>query len=156
MRLLRRAPRKGVALLLIVILICSTAMVGMLTYMGTVAVGAARVHHQRDTVQAVYAAESGIEIAIAQANTGNVPSGSLTGTVGGAFYTTTVARDGAQLTITSDGLQQRPGRTDLIRRVEVRCHRHNGTWHSAMWRTLPPPEISTVHPADIGPEVEGS
>ena len=151
---MRRNRRQGAALLLAVVLVCSAAMLGMATYLATVAVGASRVQHQRDTVQCVYAAESGIELAIARANRGDMTAETITGSVGTAFFATHVRRTRGKLIVTSDGLQERPGRADLVRRIEVQCEKSAGKYVVSSWLALPPPETSAIKPAPISPQEE--
>ncbi len=141
-------------MLLAVILVGTAAMLGMAAYVTTVAVGAARVQHQRDTLQCVYAAESGIELAMARANRGVIADGPIAGSVGTALFTARAVQTDGKLTITSDGIQQRPGRAQLVRRIEVVCRRSNGTYQISRWRTLPPPEPEAIEPAPIGPQEE--
>ena len=106
---MRTRRRRGAATLAAMLLLCTVIMLGMATYVTAVAAGAAHLAHQRDTVQCVYAAESGIELALAQANRGAMSSEPITGACGTAFYRATVERHGAGLAITADGTQPRPG-----------------------------------------------
>ena len=152
---MRHNRRRGAAILLAVILVCGATMLGLATYVATVAVAAGRVQHQRDTVQCVYAAESGIELARACANSGDIPREPMTGSVGNAFFTTQVRQADGSLIITSDGLVERPGKADLVRRIEGRCALRGGRYVVSNWQTLPPPETATVPPsgpAAIEPE----
>lgn len=141
---MRTNRRRGAAALAAMLLLCTAIMLGMATYVAGVAAGAARVTHQRDTVQCVYAAESGIELALARVNRGEMPSEPITGACGTAFYRATVEQDGTRLVITADGTQPRPGRADLARRVKVRCARSDGLYVVTRWETLPPPDVPSV------------
>ncbi len=134
--------RRGAAALAAMLILCTVIILGMATYVTAVAAGAARLAHQRDTVQCVYAAESAIELVLAQANRGDMPSEPLIGACGSAFYQATVERDGARLVITADGTQPRPGRADLARRVRVECTRRDGAYVVTRWETPPPPDMS--------------
>ena len=151
---MRRSSRRGAALLLAVVVLCTAALFGMATYLATVAVGAARVQHQRDTVQCVYAAESGIELAMARANRGDIPAQPVTGSVGTALFTTQVRRADGKLLMVSDGTQQRPGRADLVRRLQVQCQRSGGSYLVTDWQSVPPPETTAIEPAPISPQEE--
>ncbi len=151
---MRRNGRRGAALLLAVVLLCTAALFGMATYMATVAVGAARVQHQRDTVQCLYAAESGIELAMARANRGDIPTQPLTGSVGSAFFTAQVRRANGKLLMISDGTQPRPGRADLVRRLQVHCQHSGGSYLVTAWQPVAPPETTAIEPAPISPQEE--
>ncbi len=144
---MRHNRRRGAAILLAVVLVCGATMLGLATYVATVAVAAGRVQHQRDTVQCVYAAESGIELARARANSGDVPREPITGSVGNAFFATQVREADGVLIMTSDGLVERPGKADLVRRIEGRCALRRGRYVVSNWKTLPPPETATVRPS---------
>jgi len=139
---MRTGRRRGAAALAAMLLLCTVIMLGMATYVTAVAAGAARLAHQRDTVQCVYAAESAIELALAQANRGAMPSEPITGACGTAFYRATVERHGAGLAITADGTQPRPAWADLARRVRVECARRGGAYVVTRWETPPPPDMS--------------
>ena len=152
---MRRSRRRGAAILLAVILVCGATMLGLATYVATVAVAASRVQHQRDTVQCVYAAESGIELARARANSGDISPEPITGSVGNGFFTTQVRQADGSLIMTSDGLVERPGKADLVRRIEGRCALRGGRYVVRSWESLPPPETATVRPsgpASVEPE----
>jgi hypothetical protein len=149
---MRRNRRRGVVVLLAVVLVCGATMLGLATYVATVAVAAGRVQHQRDTVQCVYAAESGIDLARARINSGEIPREPLVGSVGNGFFTTEVRQADGVLIITSDGLVERPGRANLVRRIEGRCALRGGRYVLMNWESLPPPETVAGEP----PEPAGS
>jgi hypothetical protein len=155
---MRSNRRRGAAALVAVVLLATVAMAGMATHMTLVAAGAARVQHQRDTIQCVYAAESGIELAMAEANRRQVPDQPLEGTVGSARYSTQVQWQGRSLTIISDGYQPRPGRPDLVRRIQVQCRQGSDGYMVAQWTSMTPPApeplVTTPEPARIRPEEE--
>lgn len=156
---MRSNRRRGAAALVAVVLLAMVAMAGMAAHMTLVAAGAARLQHQRDTIQCVYAAESGIELAVVQANRGQVTDQPLEGTAGDARYSTRVQQQGQSLTIISDGYQPRPGRPDLVRRIQVQCRQSLKGYLLTNWSSVTPPEVPgqpavTPEPAPIRPEVE--
>ncbi len=124
-----------------VILICGAILLGTASYVTIIAATDRRVQHQRNTVQCVYAAESGVQVAMTRLNAGEELPEVLTGEVSGARYETRANVDGPKATITSDGFQKRPGRGVLARRIRVRCDRGPSGYAVASWETLPPPEI---------------
>lgn len=133
-----------------VILICGAILLGTASYVTIIAATGRRVQHQHNTVQCVYAAESGVQVALARLNAGEDLPDVLRGEVGGAYYETRAAVDGPGAIITSDGFQERPGRGMLARRIRVRCVKSPLGYSAASWETLPPPEV----PEDIQPVPE--
>lgn len=133
-----------------VILICGAVLLGTGGYLTIVAITGRRVQHQRNTVQCVYAAESGVQVAMAQMNANMELPEVITGELGGARFETRVSLIGSSATIISDGFQERPGRGILARRIRVECKKRPAGYRATSWETLPPPDV----PEDIEPVLD--
>jgi len=165
MRSLTRTTRRGSVYLMatLTLLAVVAASTGALTLI--VVAHAQRVSHQREGLQALYLAETGVDEVLAQGMGGagrlslsrtvlrdraaDGPNVGAPDVVGGAAmgdaqdsrlvvgsYEARAVRQGGRLTIEATGRAAAPAGRDVERHVRVTCHRAGGRWVVERWEQV--------------------
>lgn len=111
-----------------IFILAALALVGVLvalssTFLLTVAMRGRQAAYERHAVQATYAAEAGVEAALALLAEGHRPADAVTGDCGDGRFACTVHEQGRDLRLTSTGLVARPAGQAVYRRVVVTARR---------------------------------
>lgn len=147
----RLGPRRGAAAFALSLALMILLVAALTSFLMLVAARAGQSAYERNSQQALYAAEAGVEASLATLAAGRPVPDPLKGQCGQATWQATVEPSGDKVRIDSVGVFRGKIGRPAYRQVRVRARRADGGFHILHWQRVP-----CAPPDDLQPELAPS
>jgi len=123
-------------MILFTLVLLMLIVAGSTSFLLLTAVHARQSGYERNAIQALYAAEAGVDVALAAAARGETPE-TLSGECGDGRWSAGIRHDRGRVAVTSVGHVEPTVGATVARKVLVEARREGGHWRVLRWQRLP-------------------